>query len=166
MKKSRAKIDRAAPDKQFDKDFRLASASFSAKGQGILMDRVGDHVGQDAQFGPSSDDVEQTRHQARDSMFLAAQFRESAKRRQVSQVRVRNLSAGGLMADYTAPIAPGTAVEVEVRGIGWIAGRVAWCEAGRIGVAFDFPVEPNLARKPVKAGVKAPVVVKPILPLT
>ncbi len=165
MKGSRARIDRAAPDKQFDKHFRLTSPLNSAKGQKLVMDRVGDHGGQDAHFDTSSSDADQNRHQNRDSLFLIAQFRESARRRVVSQVRVRNLSPGGLMADYSAPIAPGTAVEVDVRGIGWIPGRVAWCEAGRIGVAFDHPVEPSLARKPVKAGAKGPVVVKPILPL-
>lgn len=129
------------------------------------MSDVGDNVGQDLRFDSMSSDADHNRQQNRDSLFLIAQFRESAKRRVVSQVRVRNLSAGGLMADYTAPIASGTAVELDVRGIGWIPGRVAWSEAGRIGVAFDHPVEPSLARKPVKAGAKGPVVVKPILPI-
>lgn len=124
-----------------------------------------DHVGRDTLQGSSPSDAARSRKQNRDSLFLVAQFRESAKRRQVSQVRIRNLSAGGLMADVTAPLAQGTAVEFEVRGIGWIPGRVAWCVEGRIGVAFDHPIDPVLARKPVSGGAKAPVFVKPILPI-
>ena len=105
------------------------------------------------------------RHQARDSLFLVAQFRLTTRRHEVSQVRVRNLSAGGLMAEVHQPVAQGTSVEVEVRGIGWISGRIAWCVDDRVGVAFDHPIDPILARKPVSGGAKPPVVVKPILPI-
>ena len=125
------------------------------------MDRVAHHQSQES----SSDDGARKRNQARDSLFLVAKFRQSAHRDCVSQVRVRNLSSGGLMAEVADPIVQGTAVEFEVRGIGWIPGRVAWSVAGRIGVAFDHPIDPVLARKPVTGGAKAPLVVKPILPV-
>lgn len=115
----------------------------------------------------SSDDAERAgkRPRNRDSLFLVAQFRQRAQRRNVRQVRIRNLSAGGLMAEIAEPLSLGEAVEFEVRGIGWIPGRVAWRVAGRIGVAFDHPIDPVLARKPVGRSAKAPVYVKPILPL-
>ncbi len=84
----------------------------------------------------------------RDSLFLLAQFRGGAGGQERS-VRIRNLSAGGLMAELdTAPV-DGSAVEVMVRGIGWIRGRVAWFAEGRAGIAFDQPIDPLLARKPV-----------------
>ncbi|MBY0518998.1 MAG: PilZ domain-containing protein [Sphingomonas sp.] len=122
-----------------------------------------DHVGRDAPQDSSSSETARSRKLNRDSLFLVAKFRETAKRRPVSQVRIRNLSAGGLMADIVAPIAQGTAVEFDVRGIGWISGRVAWCVQGRIGVSFDHPVDPVLARKPVSSATKAAAVAKPTI---
>lgn len=124
-----------------------------------------DHVARNPVQDSSADDGAHKRNQNRDSLFLVAQFRPSAQRDVVRQVRIRNLSAGGLMAEIADPIAQGTAVEFDVRGIGWVPGRVAWSVAGRIGVAFDHPIDPVLARKPVTGGAKAPLVVKPILPV-
>lgn len=71
-----------------------------------------------------ADDVASQRT-ARDSLFLMAQFRLFGQKDEV-QVRVRNLSAGGLMAEVPEALAIGTPVEVEVRGIGWVLGRIAW----------------------------------------
>lgn len=111
-----------------------------------------------------TDDAASQRHETRDSLFLVAQFRVAGTR-QGEQVRVRNLSAGGLMAEVASPIAQGTPVELEVRGVGWITGKIAWYAAGRVGVAFDQMIDPTLARKPVGGGTQTPVYVKPILPL-
>ena len=88
------------------------------------------------------------RGRSRDSLFLLAQFRAEGSPA-VSDVRVRNLSAGGLMAELETAPADGTAVEIMVRGIGWIRGRIAWYAEGRAGIAFDQPIDPLLARKPV-----------------
>lgn len=104
------------------------------------------------------------RHEVRDSLFLTANFRVDSAR-EMQQVRVRNLSAGGLMAELADPIAQGTPVELELRGVGRIGGRVAWQAAGRIGIAFDRMIDPILARKPVGVGKKTPSYVKPILPI-
>lgn len=124
-----------------------------------------DHLGSDPSDENLSGDAANSRQQNRDSLFLVAQFRQSARRREVSQVRIRNLSAGGLMADLPAPLPQGTPVEINVRGLGWIPGQVAWYVEGRAGVAFDCPIDPTLARKPVTGGTKTPVFVKPILPV-
>jgi hypothetical protein len=110
----------------------------------------------------SADDFTGQRTGARDSLMLAAQFRIAEKAEM--QVRVRNLSSGGLMADVPEPIPGGTPVEVEVRGVGWISGRIAWYTEGRVGVAFDREIDPMLARKPVGQGKSTPSFVKPILP--
>ena len=96
----------------------------------------------------SQDQATAQRSDPRDSLFLTAKFRiqgESA----VEQVRVRNLSAGGLMIELDDPIDPDTPVELEVRGIGRISGKIAWRAVGRAGVAFDKPVDPKKARKPI-----------------
>jgi hypothetical protein len=87
----------------------------------------------------------------RDSLFLNANLRRAGDAR-VLPVRVRNLSAGGLMAELAEPFDADAAVEVEVRGIGWISGRIAWHTEGRTGIAFDRPIDPQRARKPVGGG--------------
>ena len=87
---------------------------------------------------------------SRDSLFLLARLRSPALA-DIYPVRVRNLSAGGLMMEFETPLDRDTPVEVEVRGLGWVAGRVAWFTQGRTGIAFDQPVDPQRARKPVGA---------------
>jgi PilZ domain len=84
----------------------------------------------------------------RDSLFLLAHLRIEGQGEPIA-VRVRNLSAGGLMAELPFPVPTDRAIDIEVRGIGWIAGRIAWQTAGRIGVAFDQSIDPRRARKPV-----------------
>ena len=93
------------------------------------------------------------RGKSRDSLLLGAQFRAFGAEESV-QVRVRNLSAGGLMAEYEGTIGSGDRVEIEVRGIGWVPGEVAWATHGRIGVAFERQIDPLRARKPVATGRK------------
>ncbi|MEO5866868.1 MAG: PilZ domain-containing protein [Sphingomonas sp.] len=114
-------------------------------------------------FNGDIDDIdEQGRQESRDSLFLMAGLRVAGDS-PAQQVRVRNLSTGGLMADYPAGLPQGVAVEFDVRGIGGISGIVAWSAAGRIGVAFDRDIDPMMARKPVGGGSRTPVFVKPIL---
>ncbi len=105
------------------------------------MEQIGKRVfdgGEAAKDGP----------RGRDSLFLMANLRVEGVE-QPLPVRVRNLSAGGLMAELPEPVAPDCAVEVEVRGIGWVPGRVAWQTEGRAGIAFDREIDPRRARKPV-----------------
>lgn len=117
-----------------------------------------DPFGVEASADPSSQ-----RNKDRDSLFLTAEFRIAGARNS-QLVRVRNLSAGGLMAEVPEPVAQGTEVELDLRGVGSITGRIAWNAAGRVGVAFDKMIDPILARKPVSGGTKTPVFTKPILP--
>ncbi len=56
-------------------------------------------------------------------------------------VRVRNVSAGGLMAELPHPLRPDSVVQVKLNGIGWVVGRVVWQTEGRTGVAFDQPID-------------------------
>jgi hypothetical protein len=112
----------------------------------------------------SADDFTGQRAGSRDSLMLTAQLRIEG-RPEIAQVRVRNLSSGGMMAEYAAPVSSGTPLEVEVRGVGWISGRIAWSAEGRVGVAFDHDIDPMLARKPVGKGGPTPTAafVKPII---
>lgn len=78
----------------------------------------------------------------RESVSLNARLRVGDAKR-ATKVRIRNVSAGGLMAEVPRPLAPDAAVEIELAGIGWVAGRVAWQIEGRIGVAFDSEIDPR-----------------------
>lgn len=84
----------------------------------------------------------------RDSLLLKAVLR-FANISDDREVRIRNLSAGGLMAEAPLRVARGEPVEIHLRSIGWISGHVAWVTEGRIGIAFDHPINPKDARKPV-----------------
>jgi hypothetical protein len=98
----------------------------------------------------------------RDSLFLMARL-VVPDGREPHEVRVRNLSAGGLMVEWDKPLDDGAKVTLILRGVGEVTGRVAWCAEGRIGVAFDEPIDPLLARKPVGQGTRTPEYAKPLL---
>jgi hypothetical protein len=122
-----------------------------------------DHISHDPLTDGGAEDATAQRNNARDSLLLVARFRIDGST-ETTQVRVRNLSSGGLMADVPKPIDIGTMVEIEVRGVGWVNGRIAWVAAGRAGVAFDHPIDPQAARKPVVTSPR-PLKDKPIKPL-
>ena len=122
-----------------------------------------DQYSQDPFSAGAGEDGAHNRNEARDSLFLMADMRIPGSP-EIIQVRVRNLSAGGLMAEFPTGLDHGLVVEFDVRGIGWVPGKVAWSAAGRIGVAFDRQIDPMMARKPVGHGTKTPVFVKPVLP--
>ena len=98
------------------------------------------------QFEESS--ASRAREGGRDSLLLGARMRLGAAS-EARQVRVRNLSRGGLMAEFPGQVKTNDPVDIEVRGIGWVKGHVAWVAEGRVGVAFDEAVDPIHARKPV-----------------
>ena len=76
-------------------------------------------------------------------------------------MRVRNLSPGGLMIELRKILATGTEVSLDLRGIGTVDGKVAWCTEGRIGIALNETIDPRAARKPVGVAPKAPFYVRP-----
>lgn len=87
----------------------------------------------------------------RDSLFLKA-FLRFPSTKDEREVRIRNLSAGGLMAEIPTDVPRGERVEINLRSIGWVSGYIAWVTEGRVGIAFDHPINPKDARKPVSAG--------------
>ena len=98
----------------------------------------------------------------RDSLFMVAQLRIADDATAVD-VRVRNLSPGGLMIELDRMVAPGVAVSLSLRGVGEVTGKVAWCTRGRVGIAFDAEIDPKRARKPVGGGQTTPDYAKPIV---
>lgn len=96
----------------------------------------------------------------RDSLFVMADLRvEGAD--EGARVKVRNLSAGGMMAEGDAKVQPGTGVEVNIRNIGWVEGSVAWVQDNRFGIAFREEIDPKVARAPVAAVETAPSFLRP-----
>ncbi len=84
----------------------------------------------------------------RDSLFLKAVLKFASIDGEID-VRIKNLSAGGLMAETAVRVVRGEKVEINLRNVGWISGNVAWITEGRMGIAFDHPIDPLIVRKPV-----------------
>lgn len=99
----------------------------------------------------------ETRDVDRDSLFLVTDLVSDDGDAPVS-VRVRNLSAGGMMVEGDVQLKRGTRVAAELRNVGPVAGTVVWVLGRRLGVAFDNLIDPKLARIQVHGGDKeAPV---------
>lgn len=114
----------------------------------------------DKQF--AGDPAADNRNLDRDSFFLLADVRFLAQECD-AKVRVRNLSAGGMMADGDIETRRGEPVTVTLRNIGEVHGNVAWAKSGRFGVSFDAEIDPNQARKPVGKGDHTPRFTKPLI---
>ncbi len=93
----------------------------------------------------------ETRQVERDSLLLIAQLRVDGGESEY-RVKVRNLSAGGMMAEGDAPVARGARLSVGLRNIGWVDGAVAWKQDNRFGIAFVEEIAPRVVRAPVSAG--------------
>jgi hypothetical protein len=98
------------------------------------------------------------RQEKRDSLFLSATVKIEGGR--PFSTRVRNLSAGGMMIDVSNDPVPGTPLVAELRGIGEIAGRIAWASPGRAGVAFAEEIDPRLARSTKGVQLEVPEFLK------
>lgn len=86
-----------------------------------------------------------TRNISRDSLFLLADLRV-ANENVPHRVKVRNLSAGGMMAEGPVEVSGGMKISINLRNIGWVDGNVAWVQDGRFGIAFARDIDPKLAR--------------------
>ena len=102
-----------------------------------------------------------TRNINRDSLFLMAELRVEGDAT-VHRVRVRNLSAGGMMAETDLRVLPGTRVTVELKNVPAVDGNVAWVQDQRFGVAFAAEIDPKAPRSAVGNGdLASPRYVRP-----
>lgn len=88
----------------------------------------------------------ETRSTARDSLFLLAELmleHDSTRHR----VKIRNLSASGLMAEGDVPVVRGARLQIDVRNAGTVWGCVAWREGNRFGIAFEDEIDPSKVRE-------------------
>lgn len=110
------------------------------------------------------------RQLARDSLFLMAEVRLVGSEAEY-RVKVRNLSARGMMAEGPMTVQRGSQIEVNLRNLGWVQGVVAWIQDNRFGIALMTEIDPKLARAPLVIGegtprfVKAPISFHGIGPL-
>lgn len=89
-----------------------------------------------------------TRNVGRDSLFLFAELAFEGQPNSV-RVKVRNLSAGGMMAEGALVANCGDRLTVKLRNVGDVRGSVAWVQGNRFGIAFASEIDPLLARAPV-----------------
>lgn len=54
---------------------------------------------------------------------------------------IRNISAGGVMAHVYSSLAPGQRVEIELKTLEPVAGRVVWVRDANIGIQFDAEMD-------------------------
>jgi hypothetical protein len=92
-----------------------------------------------------------TRHIPRDSLFLMATVRIAGHDAE-HRVKVRNLSAGGMMAEGDMRVERGMRLAVELRNVGSVEGSVAWVQDKRFGIAFSDEIDPKVVRAPVGQG--------------
>jgi hypothetical protein len=111
------------------------------------------------------EDLLETRDKSRESIFLGAVV-SLGNQRQSHNVRVRNISSGGMMVDLAGPQPKGLAVTAEMKGIGEVRGRIAWSTENRAGIAFDRVVDPKLARHTPAPAPSAPSYARPPIDLT
>jgi hypothetical protein len=93
----------------------------------------------------------ENRQIARDSLFVMADLRLPGSNDE-HRIKVRNLSAGGMMGEGPVRVTRGDRVEVNIRNIGWVEGSIAWVQDDRFGVAFCEEIDPKVARAPVASG--------------
>ena len=93
-------------------------------------------------------DQEKTRKKGRDSLFMQGILHIPGATQPVT-VRVRNLAAGGLMADFSGSIQKDSEIQIELRNVGLVSGRVAWVSPNQFGMAFDKEIDPQAVRRPV-----------------
>src|SRR5206468_797405 len=53
------------------------------------------------------------------------------------ELKLRNISSMGALAECAAPVAPGTELAIDIIGVGPVRGIVRWAQAGQFGVQFD-----------------------------
>ena len=104
-------------------------------------------------FSPNDMDVK--RGQNRDSLFVKAVLRFPVTGDE-REVRVRNISSGGLMAEAPLRTPRGDPIEVQLRNIGWVSGKVAWVAESRFGIAFDYPIDPKMLSVRESTGYEIP----------
>ena len=85
----------------------------------------------------------------RDSLLLRSELHRVSDGEPLAMLRIRNLSATGLMAECTVMLDVGERVRLTLRGVGEVLATISWQADGRLGLTFDAEVDPMAARRPI-----------------
>ena len=55
---------------------------------------------------------------------------------EITEIRLRNISAMGALVECAQPMAPGAALTIDIVGVGPVIGLVRWSQSGKFGVQF------------------------------
>jgi len=103
-----------------------------------------------------------TRQSSRDSLLVLAKVRLDGDANGTEyRVKVRNLSAAGMMAEGDVKVMRGSLVSVELRNLGWIDGTVAWKQDDRFGIAFIEEIDHLRVRAPAQPDAQTVALVRP-----
>lgn len=80
------------------------------------------------------------RRAVREASFLLADV-QIAGEDSACRVKVRNLSAVGMMGEGPIKVVPGSRINVRFDQSVEVKGAVAWVQQGRFGVAFDEEID-------------------------
>lgn len=108
----------------------------------LWRDRI-DAIGQ-----PMS--TSEKRHSFRDSLLLGARCvvrNRSGESGMEITVKLRNISAQGVMAEGPRVPQKDAEISIELRNLGWVEGRVAWVQDNRFGILFATDIDPNRVRQ-------------------
>lgn len=81
-----------------------------------------------------------TRDVPRASLFMLTRITLENNARQY-EVKMRNLSSKGMMAEGKLPVASGSRLTINLDNGDEVKGTVAWIEGVRFGIAFDSEVD-------------------------
>jgi hypothetical protein len=71
------------------------------------------------------------------------------------EVRLRNISSMGALAECPLSVAPGSDLTIDIVGVGPVRGTVRWAQSGQFGVQFDGQFDlGRLAPKKEKPGAR------------
>lgn len=92
----------------------------------------------------------------RDSLLMHAEVSANGK---AWVAKVRNISAGGLMAEPCCDLTLGDTIAIVLRNVGQVSGIVAWIDHSRFGIEFDQKIDQQAVRGSI--GSTAPTMQTP-----
>ncbi|MBA2934967.1 PilZ domain-containing protein [Sphingomonas sp. CGMCC 1.13654] len=93
---------------------------------------------------PAAATPRQVEREHRYSVLLTGSIRKANAGNRMP-IKIRNISSGGMMCECAYPPRVDDLVEIELPRLGHVAGHIRWGAKGRLGIAFDGPIDPTLA---------------------
>ena len=87
---------------------------------------------------------EKVEREHRYSVLLSGSIRKANAGNRMP-IKIRNISSSGLMCECAYPPRIDDVVEIELPRLGHVSGHIRWGAKGRLGIAFDGPIDPTLA---------------------